>query len=103
MNCDSRLRTNPAYQHLQILQPQGYTPSSRRETRPRDMDEYGAAAAGHSGLRVVVNLDKQVIDAIVAPQAVAWFTGRPLKCLIIAPVGRIFAPGIGGTDAAQRQ
>ena len=85
------------------MQPQGYAPSSRREPRPRDMDEYGAAAAGHSGLRVVVNLDKQVVEAVVAPKAVAWFTGRPLKGSIIAPVGRIFAPGIGGTDAAQRQ
>src|SRR5271170_5191297 len=103
MNRDSRLRSYPAYQHPQIMQPQGYTASSWRETRPRDMDEYGAAAAGDSGLRVVVNLDKEVIEGVVAPQAVAWFTGRPLKGSVIAPVGRIFAPGIGGTDAAQRQ
>jgi len=67
------------------------------------MDEHGAAAAGDSGLRVVVNLNKQVIEAVIAPQAVAWFTGRPLKSLVIPPVGRIFAPGIGATDAAQRQ
>jgi hypothetical protein len=35
------------------------------------MNEYGAAAAGDAGFGVVVDFDKQVVEPVIPPKAVA--------------------------------
>jgi hypothetical protein len=64
------------------------------------MYKYRAAAAGDAGPDVVIDLDEQIVEPVIPPKAVAWFMGRSLKGLIIAPIGRIFAPGVSRTDTA---
>ena len=64
------------------------------------MDKYGAAPAGHSRPRVVIDLDNDIVETVFAPQPVAWFNGRPSKRMIVAPVFGIFAPSIGPADSA---
>lgn len=66
------------------------------------MEEYGAASAGHSRPRIVVDLNNEVIECIVTAKPVAWFIGRPAKWLIITPVPMVLAPGVGRSDPAER-
>ncbi len=72
----------------------------RGEGRPGDVDEDGAAASGHPRPRVVVDLDDQVIEAVVAAEPVAWFIGRPPESVVVTPVMRVFAPCVVGADPA---
>jgi hypothetical protein len=82
---------------------QGDAAFGRPKTWPGDMDKDGAAAAGNARPRVVVDLDNEVVEAVVPAQPVAWFIGRALERPVVAAVCRIFAPGIAGTDSANRQ
>jgi len=67
------------------------------------VDEDRAAAAGDAWPGVVINLDDQVVQPIVAPESIAWFIGRPPKWTIVAPVFGILAPRIGAADLPNRQ
>ena len=58
------------------------------------MDENGAAPAGHARPDIMVDLDDEIVKTVGPPQAVAWFIGRPLECLVVAPVVWVFAPGV---------
>src|SRR5690606_9262204 len=46
---------------------------SRREFRPRDMHEHGAAASRDARAGVVVELDQEVIEGVGTGEAVAGF------------------------------
>src|SRR5579863_1063584 len=85
------------------MQPQRHAARGRRKAWPRDMDEHGAAQAGDARPRIVIELKEQVVEAVLAPEAVAWFIGRAPKAAIVAPVGWVFAPGIRSADTARRQ
>ncbi len=65
------------------------------------MDEHGTAAARDPRPGIVIKLKEKVIKGVVAPEAVAWFIGRPPEHAVIAPIGRIFTPGVGGADPAK--
>jgi hypothetical protein len=51
----------------------------------------------------MVDLDDQVVEVVVAAQPVAWLPGNALERSVIAPVAGVFAPGVVGADAANRQ
>ncbi len=65
------------------------------------MDEHGTAATGDAGPRIVIDLNKEVIEVIVAPKPVAWFIGRPPEGAVVPPVGGVFTPRVGRADAAK--
>jgi DNA-binding response OmpR family regulator len=67
------------------------------------VDEDGAAAAGDSRPVVVVDLDDEVVEGVVAAQPVAQLLRSPLKRLVVASIMGVFAPGVVGADAANRQ
>src|SRR4249919_2133647 len=67
------------------------------------MPEYSAAVAGNPRPSVVVNFDNEIVEAVGAPQPVAWFIGRPVEGPVIPPIGRVFAPGVVGPDPPDRQ
>jgi hypothetical protein len=50
----------------------------------------------------VVNFDNKVIERVLAAKTVTWFIGRPTEWLVIAAVPRLFGPGIGGPNSAER-
>jgi Zn-dependent protease with chaperone function len=56
------------------------------------MDEDRAAPAGHPWAGVVVDLDDEIVEVVVPPQPVAWFTGRLPEGAIVAAVSGILAP-----------
>src|SRR5262245_25833600 len=67
------------------------------------MEEHGAAATCHPGTHVVIDLDDEVVEAIIAPEAIAWFIGRPPERPVVAAVGGIFAPGDVRVDPPRGQ
>ena len=67
------------------------------------MQENSAAATGHAGPRVVIDFDDQIVEAVGPRQAIAWFTGRPLERLVVAPIGWVFTPGVVRPDPPDRQ
>jgi hypothetical protein len=50
----------------------------------------------------MVDFHNEVVKAVGSAQAVAWFIGRPAKSSIVAPIPRVFAPGIIRPDPANR-
>src|SRR5205807_2426743 len=67
------------------------------------MDEDGAAALGDPRPDVVVELDNEVVKVVRPPQAVARLSVAKPNGTVVAGVGRVFAPGVRGVDAADRQ
>src|SRR5262245_30946919 len=62
------------------------------------MQEHGAAAPGDPRAGVVVDLDNEIVEVVVTRQAVAARPALQANRLVVVPVGRVFAPGILGTD-----
>src|SRR5205085_10881556 len=65
--------------------------------------EHRAAAPGDARARVVIELDQQIVEMILAPKPVRGVLGAQTDRPIVAAVGRVLAPGIGGPHAAHRQ
>ncbi len=55
------------------------------------------------GARVVIDLDNEIIEVIVAPQPVAAAIAIQPHRLVVMAVVRILAPGVFGADGANRQ
>src|ERR1035437_754825 len=67
------------------------------------MREYAAAAAGDAGRAVVIDLDDEIIEVVVALEPVAAVLAvQPHRLVVMAAQG-IFAPGVFGPDDANRQ
>jgi hypothetical protein len=66
------------------------------------MDEHSAAAPRNTRAGVVIDLDDDVVQAILAPKPIAWFIGRPMERPIVAAVLRVFAPRICGSNRPGR-
>src|SRR5215470_18107235 len=62
------------------------------------MDEDRAPPASHPWPGVVIDFDNDVVEAVLAPEPIAWFSGRPAEWTIVSPILRIFAPGVGWAD-----
>src|SRR5947209_17083262 len=67
------------------------------------MDEHGTAAAGDAGPRIVIELDDQVVEVVLAPQPVPGRGGRHPNGAVVVAVGRVFAPCVVRRDGPHRQ
>src|SRR4029079_12779558 len=67
------------------------------------MQKNTAAAAGHPRAGIVVDLDDEIVEMIVPPQPVTWFSGRAAQRAVIAPIDGIFAPGKVRSDPPDGQ
>lgn len=76
---------------------------SRSEFFTGEMNEHGAAAARNARPGIVIDLDDEIVEMIVAHQPVAGFAGSARDRLVVMPVGRVFRPGIGMRNRANRQ
>lgn len=103
MNLNSSLWTDVAQQSPQITQFERDAAGGRRTARARHVDENRTAAPCYAGPRVVIDLDNNVVESVIAPQPISWFIGRPTKEAIVASVGWILAPGIGAANGADRK
>ena len=103
MNHDSCLRRQPFEQGSEALRLQGDASRRRSKSRPGEMDEHGAAAAGDARPRIVVDLHHEVIEMILSPQPIARRSFGTPNRPVIAPVGRVLAPGIRRANPSHRQ
>lgn len=67
------------------------------------MDEDRAAAPGDARACVVVNFDNQIIELIITPKTVAGIPPGKQNVAVVAPVVRVFAPGVLRADSARRK
>src|SRR5436853_7918709 len=84
LNRDCCLGPEPSKQPAQVASRECDASGSRRAVWPSHMQEHSAAAPGDAGPGVVVDLDDDVVEAVVAPEPVAWFIGRAAKWTIVA-------------------
>lgn len=62
------------------------------------MEKYSAAAAGDPRPGIVINLDDEIVEMVVASKPVPGIALLQADRLVIAPVVRVFAPGILGAN-----
>src|SRR5258707_1441560 len=67
------------------------------------MQEYRAATAGDTRRAVVIDLDDEIVEMIIALEQVTTMVAIPPHRLIVMSALRIFAPGVVGPDGANRQ
>src|SRR3981081_2917157 len=67
------------------------------------MQEYRAAASGDARRTVVIDLDNEIIEVIVALEPIAAAIATQPHRLVVMAAPRGFAPGVFGSDSANRQ
>src|ERR1700733_3749160 len=75
----------------------------RRKIRARQMKEHRTAAPDNPGLRVVIDLDDEIVEMIVAPQSITAVIMAERARPVVVAAGRVFTPGVPGADGANRQ
>src|SRR5580704_14923171 len=80
-----------------------YASGSGPQARAGHMHKYRTATTGDSRPRVVIELNDEIVETIIAPQAVAAGRGIELHRPIVAPVAGILAPGVVSTDTPHGQ
>src|SRR4030088_3095559 len=98
-----RVRAQP----LQQLPHRGFchrnAPGGRWKVFARQMQEYRAAAAGNARRTVVIDLDNKIIEVIVALEPIAAAIAIQPHWLVVMAAPGVFAPGVFGSDSANRQ
>src|SRR5258708_13901052 len=67
------------------------------------MQEYRAAAAGDARGSVVIDLDDEIVEVVVAPEPVAAAIAVEPNRLIIMAVPRVFPPGVLRPEVPNRE
>ena len=75
---------------------------SRGKTSPRRVDEHSAAAACHTRPCVVVDLDDEIIEIILAPQPVGIRLRGNFHRPVVMPIGGVFTPAVVGVYPLRR-
>jgi hypothetical protein len=90
-------------QHGEIVARQRDAASGRCITWPRKMHEDGAAASSHPRAVVVTKHENEIVEMIVAGQAVGARRRRQLDESVVAAIRWVLAPTIVGANGAQRK
>src|SRR5439155_1450896 len=102
-NQEPRLRSQHCQESLQVIARERHASRRRRPIRSRHMNDDGAAPTRHARARVMVDLDDEIVEVIVPPEAVAAVIGRALERTVVAAIGGIFTPSKGRINASGRQ
>src|SRR5262249_55498881 len=100
---DPGILAKPREQAREILNAKRNAARRRHQPGARKMNEHRAPAIGDARPRIVLELDDQVVQVIVAPKPVPWRLGRKSYGPIVAAVSGVFTPGVIPADRAQRQ
>jgi DNA-binding response OmpR family regulator len=103
VNLDSRSWPDSRNKLQQVVPPQRDAACGRPKRIARDVNENRAAKAGDARAGIVVDLDNEIVEVVLAAEPVAWFIGRALKGVVIAAIGRVLAPGVVRRDPAGRK
>ena len=96
-------RTNTRKQPAQLRHRQRNAACGRREPVARDVDENGATASCNARTRVVVDLDDEIVERVLAREPVGAAVPRNVDMPVIATVARVFAPAVVRPDPSRRQ
>jgi hypothetical protein len=103
MNHNSRLWRQPFEQGSEAFWLQGDASRRRSKSHSGEVDEHGATAASDPRPGIVVNLHDEVVEMILPPQPIARRSiGTPNRP-VVAPVGRVLAPGVRRANPSHRQ
>ena len=100
---NSGFRAETSHEAPQIRKRQRHATGRRRTIRPREVKEYGTTPPRDTRAGVVVDLDEDVVEVILAPQTVARLRGRAAERTVVAAVGGILAPSQIGRNASCRK
>src|SRR5262245_8573858 len=103
MNLDAGFCRHPSEQPIQVGRTQGNAARRGGATCPRQMQEHRAPPPRNPRAGVVVDLDDEVVQMVVAPKPVAWVIGRPSVGPVVATVARQLAPGEVWLDPPNRK
>jgi len=95
---DLCLRSQTTQQLQHRSQPHRDAAGGRCKFLPRQVQEHGAAAMRDARATVVIDLDDEVIEMILAFQAVAGGIARALDRPVVMPIVGVLAPGIVTAD-----
>lgn len=102
-NLDPAIPREHRQELLQISAFQRDAACSRREIFSREVNEHSAAAIRNARPRVVVEFDDQVVEMIVAPEAIRVARRRKFYRAVVILISRVLAPAIVLTDSSKRQ
>jgi hypothetical protein len=97
-NTNPRSRSDAFQQSRQRIFLQPNASRGRRKAVTGQMDEHGAASPGDTRAGVVVDLDNEVVEMVIAPEPVAGLVGPAAERTVVAPFSGVLAPGIVGPD-----
>ena len=100
---DLCLRSQTTQQLQHRSQPHRDAAGGRCKFLPRQVQEHGAAAMRDARATVVIDLDDEVIEMILAFQAVAGGIARALDRPVVMPIVGVLAPGIVTADRLHGQ
>ena len=103
LNIDPCARPEAGEQSPQRRCLQGDASGGWCKSEPRHVHEHRAASAGDARARVVIDLDNEIVEPVVAPQPVGRASLRHLHRLVVGAVVRVLAPAVVRTDWAHRQ
>ena len=95
-------RTEARQQTAQHVEFKSNAACGRREVFARRMNENGAATAGDTRARVVVNFDDEIVKPVFTRQPIALSVRRYLDWPVISAITRIFTPTVGGAYPLRR-
>src|SRR6185312_4410473 len=96
------LRSQPPQQTQHRRLRHRDTARGRCKIRPRQMQEHGAATLRDARARIVVDLDNEIVEMIVAREAIAALVTRQPDRPVVMAVGRVLAPGVFAANRAHR-
>src|SRR5712664_2361437 len=100
---DSGLGTQPRQQPQHGRLRHRHASCGRPEILARQMQEYRAAATGDAWGAVVIDLDNEIIEVVVARESIGAATGLEPYRLVVMAALRIFAPDVRGPNSADGQ
>jgi hypothetical protein len=98
-----RVRTKTGKKPPQRVVRQGHTAGGGRHFGSCHVDEHRAPTARDPRPYIVVNFDNDIVQGIFTPQSVPGLARRYPDRPVVAPVGRVFAPSVRGSDRLGRQ
>src|SRR5437667_4377847 len=102
-NYDPGVRPQPLQQRQHRRFRHRNAAGGRLKIVARQMQEHGAAAPCDAWTKVVIDRDDEIVEMVLAPQAVAAVVAVKPHRHVVMSVARILAPRIFGRDGADRQ
>ena len=97
------MRTETRQDFSQSAKFKGNATGGRGKALPGCVDEDRAAASGNARTRVVVDLDNEIVEIILARKPVGGNVGTHFDRAIVAAVGGVLAPSVGRRNTLHRQ